>query len=218
MKKKLVKSAYLVVCLSVVFCFSSCQMEERSCEKYPELPASVEKKLIKEDVAKGLSEGFIKRIQKLQSLEQTVQKYAQIAKKEQKLSSVAQNGQRNIQSEALKAIFSNETHPSFELSASSYYTLEELESYIEYAKREAAKQKIDLDGFRIYMGLFPDDADYDEKRNFLTVFITPTGRSATQEGAFMTTTMYDGGSDITTIGSLEYGGNGNPPSTSFPNN
>ncbi|XLS30653.1 hypothetical protein ACJD0Z_07455 [Flavobacteriaceae bacterium M23B6Z8] len=207
MKKIVFKRVHILLCAVVIFGLTSCKMEECSCEKYPELPASVERKLIKEDVARKLSEGFVERIKKLQSLEETVQKYASVARKEQS----------SIDSEALKAIYSSETHPRFELSASSYYTLEELESYIEYAKREAAKQKINLEGFRIYMGLFPDDDNFENKKNFLTVFITPTGNSATQEGAFMTNTAFDG-SDITTIGSLEYGGNGNPPSTTFPNN
>lgn len=207
MKKIVLKKAHMLLCAVVIFGLTSCKMEEESCEKYPELPASVERKLIKEDVARKLSEGFVERIEKLQSLEEIVHKYADVARKEQS----------NLQSDALKAIYSSETHPRFELSASSYYTLEEIESYIEYVKREAANQKIKVDGFRIYMGLFPDDENFGNKRNSLTVFITPTGNSAKQEGSFLTN-LLDGGSDITTIGSLEYGGNGNPPSTTFPGN
>jgi hypothetical protein len=205
MKRFILKLTPIVWCSAVVFCISSCKMEEDTKQRYPELPASVAKKLIRADLAKDLSERFVRRITRLQNLEATVHKYSELAEKEQAA----------LQSEALKAIYSNRTNSAFELSASNYYTLKELESYIEYAKREAAKQKINLDGFRIYMGLFPNDPKFEDKQNFLTVFITPTGSSATQEGAFFTN-MQEGGSDITTIGSLEYGGNGNPPSASYP--
>lgn len=206
MKRFNVKKVPLIWCASMMFCFSSCKIDETRNEKYPELPPSVAEKLIKEDLARKLSEGYVYRIQKLQGLENTVREYSDVAEKEQE----------TTQSEALKAIYSNETHPPFELSASSYYTLEELESYIEFAKREAAKQNVTLDGFRIYMGLFPDDPKFEDKQNFLTVFISPTGKSGTQKGE-MFTLMNETSSDLTSVGCLEYGGHGDPPSSSFPN-
>ncbi len=207
MKRITLKSTPLVWCMALVLILASCKMEEASNEKYPELPEAVAQKLIRPKVAQELSEGYLRAITKLQSLDSLVKDRAQVGKKEQEA----------LKSEALKAIYrqTDLSHPPFELSVSSYYTLEELESYIAYAKREAAKQKIDLDGFRIYMGLFPDDPKFNDKRNFLTVFISPTGRPATQKGAFFSTTQ-EPGSDITGIGSLEYGGMGEPPSSSYP--
>ncbi len=207
MKKITLKSAPIVWCFSLVLVLASCKMEEPKDDKYPVLPEAVAKKLIRPQVAQDLSEGYVNAITKLQALEAKVKENAPAGRKEME----------TLKSEALKAIYSqtDSLHPPFELSVSSYYTLEELESYIAYAKREAAKQNIDLDGFRIYMGLFPNEPKFGEKQNFLTVFISPTGRPATQKGAFFSTTQ-EGSSDITGIGALEYGGNGNPPSSSYP--
>jgi len=212
MKSKYLKSLLLVVIPVWLLTLSSCKMGPAE-EPYAELPEKVKAKLINKDFATQMSSGFVDHVQKLQDLSSRYRKLQAASDKE--LSKVSR------ESGVLKEFMSQKIRPNFNLSSSSYYTLEELESYIAYAKREAAKQQINLEGFRIYFGLFPEAQKYGDKSGNLTVFISPTGRPQEQKGAFFTMNMMVDepaiSPDITSIGSLEYGGNGNPPAASYPN-
>ncbi len=108
--------------------------------------------------------------------------------------------------------------PTFKLSASSAYSLTELETYMKYAKQQADSLKYDLTGFRIYFGVFPNDKKYGRKDNELTVFISPTGvKRKTQQGNIFSTTLFqDNDGDIPGIDLKEYGSDGNPPNATYP--
>lgn len=55
--------------------------------------------------------------------------------------------------------------PPYRLSVSSWYSLDELQSYINESKRQADSLGIDLNGFRIYVGVFPDEEIYGKKKS-----------------------------------------------------
>ncbi|WP_340062994.1 hypothetical protein [Ascidiimonas aurantiaca] len=213
MKSTYFKSLLLVALPMTLLSLASCKMGPVE-EPYPDLPEKVKAKLINKDFATEMSSGFVDHIQKLQDLSSKYRELQEINSKELSVAS--------RESGVLKEFMNQKVKPNFNLSSSSYYTLEELESYIAYAKREAAKQQINLEGFRIYFGLFPESKEkYGKKSGNLTVFISPTGRPNEQKGAFFMTGMILDDSeispDITSIGPLEYGGNGNPPAAAYPN-
>ena len=82
--------------------------------------------------------------------------------------------------------------PPYRLSVSSWYSLDELQSYINESKRQADSLGIDLNGFRIYVGVFPDEEIYGKKRNQMAFFISPTGNRSVQQGAFLLQEKFPG--------------------------
>ena len=55
-----------------------------------------------------------------------------------------------------------------------WYSLEELENYIAYAKKASKEKGVEIDGIRIYMGVYPDEEKYLEKAGMTTLFIVPS--------------------------------------------
>ena len=54
---------------------------------------------------------------------------------------------------------------------SSWYSIEEIESYLEYAKNQASELGYTLDGLRLYAGAYPDT---EEGPGLMTMFFVPT--------------------------------------------
>jgi hypothetical protein len=61
-----------------------------------------------------------------------------------------------------------------------WYSVEELQEYLDYVKEKSAEQGVKNPGIRIYFGAYPKAA---VKKSYATVFLAPTkGRSAPAEG------------------------------------
>ncbi|MBC9796335.1 hypothetical protein [Sinomicrobium weinanense] len=105
----------------------------------------------------------------------------------------------------------------FKLASYTYYTVEELEHYFAWVKQEAWEKGYALEGYRFYFGIYPDEDDYGEKQNFMTMFISPAGRKAErQEGAVVNLSpVFYYAEEITEIDSYNYGGQGEPPSEKY---
>lgn len=106
----------------------------------------------------------------------------------------------------------------FELTSHTYYTVEELEHYFAWVKQEAREKGYALDGYRFYFGIYPDSDEFGEKRNFMTMFISPAGRKLErQEGAVVNVPFmyYNAAENIEEIDPYNYGGNGDPPKATY---
>ncbi len=95
---------------------------------------------------------------------------------------------------------------------SSWYSLEEIESYIAHAKQQADSLGYTLDGLRLYAGAYPDTK---EGPGLMTMFFVPTGSKNVSEGS-MLPTLQGGGNDIGDADGLNKGGDGSPPSANYP--
>lgn len=86
-----------------------------------------------------------------------------------------------------------------------YYTVEELEEYLDYVKRESKKQKITDPGIRIYFGAYPQHT-CKHNHGYSTIFLAPTGSPAGSlgKGGGSAENNYD-------IDPFNRGGGGNPP-------
>ena len=97
---------------------------------------------------------------------------------------------------------------------SSWYSLQDMRDYLDYAENQAKELGYNMDGVRIYLGAYPI---IDQKVGFTTMFIVPTGQKATSQGNMLA--MQDGGSgDIPGGDGLNKGDNGDPPNANYPNN
>ncbi|APY07364.1 hypothetical protein BWZ20_03190 [Winogradskyella sp. J14-2] len=95
---------------------------------------------------------------------------------------------------------------------SSWYSIDEIESYLTYAKKQANTLGYTLDGLRIYAGAHPDTK---EGPGLMTMFFVPTGSKNVSEGSMLTTAQ-GGGNDIGGADGLNKGGKGDPPSANYP--
>lgn len=94
---------------------------------------------------------------------------------------------------------------------SSWFALEELTSYIDYAKNQAKDNGFRMDGLRIYLGAYPDNK---EGTGLTTMFFIPTGYKSTSKGSFFT--LPQGSGDLTGSDGLNFGSSGNPPGANYP--
>ncbi|KAB8152323.1 hypothetical protein EZY14_014875 [Kordia sp. TARA_039_SRF] len=112
-----------------------------------------------------------------------------------------------------KSMYSTENNSNF--SCSSWYSLEDLEGYINYVKEQALAQKINVDGIRFYFGVYPENTKDKTKAGQNTLFMCPTKKSVTiAEGRFSEEEGSDS-KDITTISAMNYGSTGNPPKNDY---
>lgn len=97
-------------------------------------------------------------------------------------------------------------------SCSSWYSLEDLEGYINYVKEQASKQKINVDGIRFYFGVYPENAEDKSKAGQNTMFMCPTK-------ATLSISLEDecNSKDVTTISAMNYGSTGRPPRNDYGN-
>ncbi|WP_298364920.1 hypothetical protein [uncultured Lutibacter sp.] len=110
-----------------------------------------------------------------------------------------------------KVVESLNKKPKEKDAISSWFSLEELQSFIDDCK---SKNK-DVNGFRIYFGSYGNKDK--SKKNLSTVFIAPTKQilkqgEAGKDGVELTSNN----GDIPELGALNRGGVGNPPSADYP--
>ena len=101
-----------------------------------------------------------------------------------------------------------------------WFSVEELGNYIHYIKAKGKKTGFDVNGIRIYFGVYPDQKKYAEKAGLMTVFLQATGkeiRKAPKEGEVQTfALMMDSGEqDVSSIEPMNYGSIGRPPSLNY---
>jgi hypothetical protein len=86
-----------------------------------------------------------------------------------------------------------------------WYSLEDLENYINYIKNEGVQKGYTVDGIRFYIGKY-SAAEANGRAGYTTIFLSPTGSPVGQ-----TNSTSQGSKDITTIKPLNFGSMGNPP-------
>lgn len=125
------------------------------------------------------------------------------------------NGNYNTNTLQLKAVDSVR-----EDANAVWYSVEELERYINYVKTEGINKGYTVDGIRLYLGKYPNDPKLGEKAGMTTVFLSPTGeKNDTQKaGMLNVSTSQEGGLhyDITELSPMNYGSMGNPPKMTYP--
>ena len=90
---------------------------------------------------------------------------------------------------------------------STWYSLEEIENFLSYAKAQAKELGYEMDGIRIYCGAYPEE---NRQAGYSTSFIVPTASDKiAKEG--------DGEShDIQGANGLNFGQGGDPPAANYP--
>ncbi|MEO5787698.1 hypothetical protein [Gelidibacter sp.] len=96
---------------------------------------------------------------------------------------------------------------------SSWYGLDQVRNYLNYAEREAEKLGYTMDGVRIYLGAHPDQ---NGEAGYTTMFFIPTGKSHKAEASMLNFSMQSGGGDIPGAGGMDLGSSGNPPRANYP--
>lgn len=96
-------------------------------------------------------------------------------------------------------------------SCSSWYSLEDLEGYINYVKEQALQQKVNVNGIRFYFGVYPEDMKDKSKLGQNTLFMCPTKAST----EFSKEDGKNNSEDITEISAMNYGSTGNPPKNDY---
>ncbi|WP_395046522.1 hypothetical protein [Flavobacterium sp.] len=96
-----------------------------------------------------------------------------------------------------------------------WYSIEELENYIEYIKSEGDQQGYTIDGIRFYLGVY-SETEKAERAGYTTIFLSPTGKSI-EESKFEKFAIVEEGcsQDITSIEPLNFGSMGNPPKMEY---
>ncbi|WP_228851918.1 hypothetical protein [Aegicerativicinus sediminis] len=112
----------------------------------------------------------------------------------------------NERHQAVERVFGKEDNRS------SWYALDDIKSYLQYADSAATAKGYELDGIRLYIGAKGDS----KNKDMITLFISPTGKRMTGEGSFLFNTYQSGSGDITDIDGLDDGTGGYPPSVGYP--
>ncbi|RXG11979.1 hypothetical protein DSM03_10776 [Leeuwenhoekiella aestuarii] len=70
-------------------------------------------------------------------------------------------------------------------SRSSWWSIEDLEQYIAYAKSQAAEKGSKVNGLRVYYGAYPKDHSNEEVAGYSTLFIVPTGMKTVEKAGLI---------------------------------
>ena len=100
-----------------------------------------------------------------------------------------------------------------------WYSIEELENYINYVKTKGVENGIEVNGIRFYIGVYPEDGvKYKEKAGLTTIFLSPTKKktSSILEKSLDVNSSIEINVDVTEIEPLNYGGIGHPPRITYP--
>lgn len=96
---------------------------------------------------------------------------------------------------------------------SSWWALEDIQNYINYAENEAGELGYTMNGLRVYLGAYPSAKG---ETGLTTMFFIPTGSKNTSQGN--TFPIYqDAGKDIPGSKGLNIGQQGDPPDANYPN-
>lgn len=75
-----------------------------------------------------------------------------------------------------------------------WYSLEELQEFLDYVREESANQGVNRPGVRIYFGAYPKT---NEKKSYATIFLAPTKeKSALEEEEFENSAANENNYDI----------------------
>lgn len=209
---KIFLSAFVFV---VTLLFSSCTQKGEGILSYT--PVDLSKHKLSPSKAENLSKRYIKDMNLLFAQSDSLEYYKNLTAK---LKSELENETSGKKSSNLKqAIDFKSKKPKFELAVSDWYSVDELLTYIGKSIYTVEASGGKVDGFRVYIGVFPAKGE-GEKNNTLTTFITPTGTmgDTQQKGNMLNLSLpfYAVSPDITSVNPLEYGSDGNPPSANYP--
>ncbi|MBV7270501.1 hypothetical protein [Winogradskyella luteola] len=90
---------------------------------------------------------------------------------------------------------------------SIWYSLEEIENFLSYAKEQAKELGYEMDGIRIYCGAYPEE---EGEAGYSTSFIIPT--SSNEIGKESNGQSHD----IKQASGLNKGSQGDPPNANYP--
>ena len=94
---------------------------------------------------------------------------------------------------------------------SSWWSIEDIQSYINYAENQAGELGYTMDGLRVYLGSYPGKPG---ETGLTTMFFIPTGSESVAQGSMFT--LPQGSNDIPGANGLNLGSNGYPPSANYP--
>lgn len=105
-------------------------------------------------------------------------------------------------------------NPKKEDAVSSWFSLEELENYISYAKEEGAKKGISVNGLRVYFGAYSNNDKKQDKKDLSTMFFVPT-KEKQETFQKSSNLVVESSSDIEDIDALNDGSMDDPPSKPY---
>lgn len=94
---------------------------------------------------------------------------------------------------------------------SAWWSIDDINSYLDYAENQAGELGYTLDGLRIYLGSYPDAKG---EAGLITMFFIPTGSESVAQGSMFT--LPQGRNDIPGANGLNHGENGMPPGANYP--
>jgi len=94
-------------------------------------------------------------------------------------------------------------------NCSCWWSLQDLRDYLDYAEKQAKELGYTMDGVRVYLGAYGDEAPTDA--GYTTMFLAPTG---VQKGVIGGANLKSG--DITGGNLLNRGQGGHPPNGGYP--
>ncbi|MFC4722046.1 hypothetical protein ACFO5O_06920 [Geojedonia litorea] len=99
---------------------------------------------------------------------------------------------------------------------SSWWSLEDIQNYLAYAENQAGSLGYEMDGIRVYLGVYPNSAA-EGKADYTTMFVVPTGKKSHSESSFslFSWSMQNGGDNIPGGDVLNDGDPGDPPGSGY---
>ena len=98
---------------------------------------------------------------------------------------------------------------------SSWYSLDDMRNYLDYAEHKADSMGYDMDGVRLYLGVYSDSEPKD-KAGYTTMFIAPTGVKSLSKSSSSIINTTVSSKDIQGLDPLNDGTDGIPPSANYP--
>lgn len=96
---------------------------------------------------------------------------------------------------------------------SSWYGLDQVRNYLDYAENEAKELGYTMNGVRIYLGAHPDQ---NGEPGYTTMFFIPTGKPNKANASMFNFSMQTEMSDIPGGSGLDHGNQGDPPGANYP--
>ena len=94
---------------------------------------------------------------------------------------------------------------------SSWWSIEEIQNYINHAENQTGQLGYTMDGLRVYLGSYPGA---NGETGLTTMFFVPTGYKNKSNGSILP--MQGGGGDVPGGDGLNRGHQGDPPSSNYP--
>ena len=96
---------------------------------------------------------------------------------------------------------------------SSWWSLEDMRDYLNYAEKESLELGYTMNGVRVYLGAYPTNKEV----GYTTMFMVPTGNLNVSEGGMSLLNSRRGSNpDVPNAPGLNHGDGGNPPGANFP--